>query len=43
MPNYSVRPYLLDLEDLNTDPQHWRNQATADWYGKKSVHLSIVY
>lgn len=43
VPNYSVRPYLLDLEDLNTDPQHWRNQATADWYGKKIVHLSIVY
>lgn len=43
VPNYSVRPYLLDLEDLSTDPQNWRNQTTADWYGKKIVHLSIVY
>lgn len=43
VPNFSVRPHLLDLEDISTDPENWRNQATAEWYGKKTVHLSIVY
>lgn len=43
VPNYSVQPYLLELEDIHEDPHHWRNQATAQWYGKKLVHLSIIY
>lgn len=43
VPNYSVRPHLLDLEDISVDTDNWRNQATAQWYGKKIVHLSIVY
>jgi hypothetical protein len=43
VPNYSVTPYLLDLEDISTDPDNWRNVALADWYGKKTVHLSIIY
>ena len=43
VPNYSVRPYLLDLEDISEDPSNWRNQATAAWYQKSGVHLSNVY
>lgn len=43
VPNYSVRPALLNLEDISTDPSNWRNQALADWYGKETVHLSIIY
>lgn len=43
VPNYTVRPWLLDLEDITTDPSHWRNQGLAEWYGKKIVHLSVIY
>lgn len=43
VPNYTVRPYLLDLEDISTDPSNWRNEAMANWYGKKVVHLSEIY
>lgn len=43
VPNYTVRPWLLDFEDISTDPSHWRNQGLAQWYKKKIVHLSIIY
>lgn len=43
VPNYTVRPWLLDFEDISTDPSHWRNRNLANWYQKKIVHLSIIY
>ena len=43
IPNYSVQPPLLYVEDISTDPAHWRNQAMARWYEKKLVHLSTIY
>lgn len=43
VPNYTVRPALLDLEDITTDPEHWRNQSLAQWYGIKTLHLSEIY
>lgn len=46
VPNYSVQPHLLFSEaigDISEDPGNWKNQAVAEWYGKKIVHLSIVY
>ena len=32
VPNFTVKPYLLDLEDISTDPSNWRNRAMAKWY-----------
>ncbi len=43
IPNYTVRAGLLDMEDISTDPEHWRNKALANWYGLKTVHLSVIY
>lgn len=43
VPNYTVRPDLLDLEDISTDPDHWRNRAVAHWYGIETLHLSVIY
>ncbi len=43
IPNYTVRPWLLDFEDITTDPEHWRNKGLASWYKKKIVHLSVIY
>lgn len=43
IPNFSVKPPLLYLEDISTDPTNWRNNAMAKWYEKEIVHLSVIY
>lgn len=30
-----------DLQDIDTDPQHWVNRAVAAWYGLKSVAITM--
>lgn len=43
IPNYSVRAPLMAAQDISTDTEDYTNQAMASWYGKKIVHLSLVY
>ena len=43
VPNFSVCPVLLDPQELSTDPEDYRNQAVARWYGISILHMSEVY
>lgn len=37
---YSVKPYLLYLDDITEDPYDWRNIGMARWYDKEKVYLA---
>lgn len=37
LPEYTVKPYLLYLDDIDADPMDWKNTAYANWYGVSSV------
>lgn len=43
VPNFSVCPPLLDPQILSTDPNEYPNPTIARYYGKKILHLSIIY
>ncbi len=43
VPNFSVEPHLLFFDNLDTDETCWKNQAVAEWFGKKTVHMVEVY
>lgn len=43
VPNFSVEPHLLFFDNLDTDETCWKNQAVAEWFGKKVVHMVEVY
>lgn len=36
---YSVKPYLLYLDDVTTHSYDWQNWAVARWYSKDKVYL----
>lgn len=37
LPEYNVRPYLLYMDDIESNPLDWKNTAFANWYGVNSV------
>lgn len=37
LPEYTVKPYLLYLDDIDSDPMDWKNMAYASWYEVNSV------
>jgi len=37
---YSVKPYLLYLDDITEDPYDWRNISMARWYDKEKIYLA---
>lgn len=37
LPEYNVRPYLLYLDDIDSNPTEWKNTSFANWYGVQSV------
>jgi len=37
IPAYTLHPYLLFFDDATEDPNDWRNQSIANYYGKRSV------
>lgn len=43
VPNFSVEPHLLFFDNLDTDETCWKNQAVAQWFGKKVVHMVEIY
>ncbi len=40
VPEHTVKPYLLYYGDITDDPNDWRNQAVARYYGKKTIRVS---
>ncbi len=36
---YTVKPYLLFFDDIQSSQSDWRNDAVAGWYGKDAVYL----
>ncbi len=40
VPEHTVKPYLLYYGDITDDPNDWRNQAVARYYGKKTIRAS---
>lgn len=36
---YSVAPYLLNMDDVKEDTEHWVNKSVANYYGKDAVGL----
>ena len=43
VPNFSVCPPLLNPQSLSTDPSEYPNPTIAAWYGKTTLHLSVIY
>lgn len=41
LPAYQNKPDMLYVGDFSDDPQHWNNQAAAEYYHKHSV--AVVY
>ena len=39
LPELSVKPYLLFFDDIEEDPDDWKNSAAADFYGKQKLWL----
>lgn len=43
VPNLSVCPPLLNPQTLSADPEEYPNPTVAHWFGKTTLHLSVVY
>ncbi len=43
VPNFSVCPPLLNPQILSEDPQEYPNPTIAQWYGKTTLHFSVIY
>ena len=43
VPNFSVCPPLLNPQSLSSDPNEYPNPTIAQWYGKTTLHLSVIY
>lgn len=39
LPELSVKPYLLFFDDIDEDPNNWKNTAAAEFYGKQQIWL----
>lgn len=43
VPNFSVCPPLLDPQWLSDNPEEYPNPSIAQWFGKTTLHLSVIY
>ena len=43
VPNLSVCPPLLNPQTLSANPEEYPNPTVAGWFGKTTLHLSVVY
>ena len=36
---FTVKPKVLFFEDIDRSPDNWKNQAMAEYYGRKGIIL----